>query len=134
MELFHLYDILCAEEFNPNKRTAAIVSSNNFKFLLGEQLRRTILSYGKYRAGLNAKKEVHPTPVKEKSKTVSDKQVYQCSHCLTVYDETLGETERGISADTAFETLAPDFTCSLCEGAKIDFVKVSQETLGLQSV
>jgi rubredoxin len=134
VELFHVYDILCAEEFNPNKRTAAIVSNNNFKFLLGEQLRRTILSYGKHRAGLHAKKEVSPATVKEKLKTAADRQVYQCSHCLTVYDETLGETERGIAAGTYFETLPDGFTCSLCEGPKMDFIKISGEKLGLQPI
>jgi rubredoxin len=134
VELFHVYDILCAEEFNPNKRTAAIVSSNNFKFLLGEQLRRTILSYAKHRAGMHAKKEIIPAPVKEKLKATSDRQVQQCSHCLTVYDETLGEPDRGIAAGTVFENLPTDFTCSLCEGPKIDFIKVPREKLGLQAI
>lgn len=130
VEFFHLYDILCAEEFNPNKRTAAIVSSNNFKFLLGEQLRRTILSYGRHRAGLQAKKEVEPPRVKEKLKNVVERDVHQCNHCLTVYDETLGETERGIKAGTTFDDLPPDFTCSLCEGPKVDFRKISKTALG----
>jgi rubredoxin len=134
LDLFHVYDILCAEEFNPNKRTAAVVSSNNFKFLLGEQLRRTILSYGKHRSGLYAKKESNTVPVKDKSKEISTRQVHQCNHCLTVYDETLGEQDRGIAAGTTFEMLPADFTCSLCEGPKMDLVKVSQEKLGLQPI
>jgi hypothetical protein len=45
MELFHVYDILCAKDYNPNERTDFIYSSNNPKFVLAEQLRRAVLSY-----------------------------------------------------------------------------------------
>jgi rubredoxin len=131
---FHLYDILCAEEFNPNKRTAAIVSSNNFKFLLGEQLRRTILSYLKHRAGLHAQTALKPKLVKQKSNSIIDKQVYQCNHCLTVYDETLGDMESGIAAGTSFDNLPREYKCALCEGPKADFTKISETQLGLQPI
>ena len=42
---FHVYDILCAKDFNPNERTDTIYSRDNPKFVLAEQLRRAILSY-----------------------------------------------------------------------------------------
>ncbi|RTL60277.1 MAG: rubredoxin [Sphingobacteriales bacterium] len=45
LELFHLYDILCAKDYNPNERTAFVFSSDNPKFVLAEQLRRAVLSY-----------------------------------------------------------------------------------------
>ena len=45
MELFHVYDILCAKDYNPNERTDFIYSRNNPKFVLAEQLRRAVLSY-----------------------------------------------------------------------------------------
>jgi hypothetical protein len=45
LELFHVYDILCAKDFNPNERTAFVFSSDNPKFVLAEQLRRAVLSY-----------------------------------------------------------------------------------------
>jgi len=45
LELFHVYDILCAKDYNPNERTDFIYSSNNPKFVLSEQLRRAVLSY-----------------------------------------------------------------------------------------
>jgi len=43
--LFHVYDILCAKDFNPNERTAFAYSIGNPRFLLAEQLRRAVLSY-----------------------------------------------------------------------------------------
>ena len=45
IELFHVYDILCAHDFNPNERTGFVFSSNNPKFLLGEQLRRSVTAF-----------------------------------------------------------------------------------------
>jgi hypothetical protein len=45
LELFHVYDILCAKDYNPNERTDFVYSSGNPKFVLAEQLRRAVLSY-----------------------------------------------------------------------------------------
>ena len=45
LKLFKVYDILCAQDYNPNERTAEIYSSYNPKFVLAEQVRRSILKY-----------------------------------------------------------------------------------------
>lgn len=44
-EFFHLYDILCAKDYNPNERTDFVYSKDNPKLVLAEQLRRAVLSY-----------------------------------------------------------------------------------------
>ena len=44
----HMYDILCAKEYNPNERTDFVYSKDNFKFVLAEQLRRAVLSFYQY--------------------------------------------------------------------------------------
>ena len=134
IELFYLYDILCAKDFNPNERTGFIFSKNNPKFLLGEQLRLTILSFSKHRAGIYAAKDNKPLPEKEKTKNIAEQFVHQCKHCLSVYDEALGEPAAGIAAGTAFELLPGDFSCTLCEASKQDFVKTEKGKLGLQPV
>ncbi|MGB3007941.1 MAG: rubredoxin [Chitinophagaceae bacterium] len=46
---FYLYDILCAKDYNPNERTDFIFSKDNPKFVLAEQLRRSILSFYDFR-------------------------------------------------------------------------------------
>lgn len=45
---FHLYDILCAKDFNPNERTDFAFSKDNPRFLLAEQLRRAVLSFYRF--------------------------------------------------------------------------------------
>ncbi|MEP6844940.1 MAG: rubredoxin [Panacibacter sp.] len=44
----HVYDILCAKDYNPNERTDFVYSRDNPKFVLAEQLRRAVLSYYKH--------------------------------------------------------------------------------------
>ena len=58
--------------------------------------------------------------------------MYQCTNCLTVYDEQLGETDKDIAPETAFEDLPVTYTCALCEAQKSDFKKINTELLGLQ--
>lgn len=55
IKLIKVYDILCAKDFNPNERTEEIFSSDNFKFVLPEQLRRSVLKYYHYRESLYKK-------------------------------------------------------------------------------
>lgn len=52
IRLLKVYDILCAKDFNPNERTEEIFSSGNPKIVLPEQLRRSVLKYYNYRAGI----------------------------------------------------------------------------------
>ena len=63
------------------------------------------------------------------------KQVYyQCCHCLTMYDEFLGEAESGIAAGVSFDALPASYCCPLCESPKTDFVKKEITIIESQSV
>ncbi len=52
----HVYDILCAKDYNPNERTDFAYSKDNPKFVLAEQLRRAVLTFYNYTA---EKKDAH---------------------------------------------------------------------------
>ncbi|MBC7887370.1 MAG: rubredoxin [Ferruginibacter sp.] len=132
---FHVYDILCANNFNPNARTGFIYSKGNPKFLLSEQLRRAILSYYAYQQTLRVdepKKEVAKKEAPAKPLPVD--YLHQCVHCLSVYDEKTGEPENGILAGTVFENLPASFCCVLCEAPKEEFIKVDKSKFGLLHV
>lgn len=128
----HLYSILCAKDFNPNERTGFVFSRFNTKFLLPEQLRRVILAFYNHQA----RTSVYPETKKKEpvSKNEKKEHVYQCKHCLAVYDETLGDTENGIAAGTSFEQLPPGYNCHVCESPKTDFNKIEKSSLGLHPV
>ncbi|MEN9686167.1 MAG: hypothetical protein RLZZ28_1953 [Bacteroidota bacterium] len=125
--LFYVYDILCAHDFNPNERTGFVFSSNNPKFLLAEQLRRAIFSFHTHRYNVYEPLLDKAAPKKEPAeKKAKPEFVYQCKNCLTVYDDKLGEPANAVQAGVLFDELPENFTCSLCESAKEDFVKVDK--------
>ncbi|MES1197762.1 MAG: rubredoxin, partial [Chitinophagaceae bacterium] len=132
--LFHVYDILCAKDFNPNERTGSVFSSSNPKFLLAEQLRRAIFSFYSHHQSNQVKLTEKPATIKELVKTVKPEFIYQCKYCLSVYEEKAGEPENGIKAGTDFEQLSVDYGCPLCESTKDDFIKIEKSALGLQAV
>jgi rubredoxin len=130
----HVYDILCAHDFNPNERTGFVFSSNNPRSLLPEQLRRSVVSFYKYKANLN---QLHEKPVPAKKEVPEKKTVeyvHQCNHCLTVYDEKAGEPDNGVQPGTAFENLPVNYSCPLCEAPKNDFAKTEKSRLTLHVV
>ncbi len=134
LELFHVYDILCAKDFNPNERTGFVFSKGNPKILLPEQLRRAVLSFYAHHAQLREIPEKKPAKKEPLPKPEKIEYVHQCKHCLTVYDETQGEPETGIAAGTAFEQLPKDYHCQVCDAKKEEFTKVVKGKLDLQPV
>ncbi|SDW44000.1 Rubredoxin [Lutibacter oricola] len=47
-----------------------------------------------------------------------EKEVYQCSECLTVYDEDYGDKASNIEPGTLFSDLPDNYCCSVCEASK----------------
>jgi rubredoxin len=131
---FYFYDILCAKDFNPNERTGFVFSRYNTRFLLPEQMRRVVLSFYAHQA----KSFVGPgnkIAVKEPTAKPEKKEyVQQCKHCLSIYDEAIGEPDNGIAAGTSFDKLPEGYNCSLCEAPAEDFVRIERSELGLQPV
>ena len=48
--------------------------------------------------------------------------VYVCQACGFIYDEDLGDQEKGIPAGTKFEDLPDDYKCGWCGAGKDMFV------------
>jgi rubredoxin len=51
---------------------------------------------------------------------------WQCSHCLTLYDERYGDEGQGIVPGTPFANVPPDYECSVCGGSKTDFLALEK--------
>lgn len=126
-ELLHVYDILCAKDFNPNERTGSVFSKGNLKLVLREQLHRAILSFYSHQS-----KQIDAPVVKPKKETPKAKKkeyVHQCRHCLSIYDPLTGEPDNNIAAGTSFDDLPSTYNCSLCEAPKEDFEKIERSAL-----
>jgi len=131
IRLFRVYDILCAKDFNPNERTEEVFSSGNPKAVLPEQLRRSVLKFYHYRAGLHKKSSTIAEKVKQVKEKATEEYIYQCSNCLTVYDAAVGEPGNGIPAGTPFEKLTQQYVCPMCDSGKESFKKIKKTALGL---
>ncbi len=67
--------------------------------------------------------QAEPQPILQDPKPAhAEHPLFQCSHCLTVYDPQLGDPGAGVPTGISFEHLPDDYMCSLCEGHKNDFV------------
>jgi rubredoxin len=130
---FHLYDILIAKDFNPNERTGYVFSSSNFKILLPEQMRRAILTFYTHQSKMAALPVAKKGKKEEKAKQ-AEEYVYQCRHCLSIYDEACGEADNNIKPGTLFNELPQDYTCAMCDAPKGEFVKERKSKLGLQTI
>ena len=56
-------------------------------------------------------------------------KVYQCKHCLSVYDKDFGDEINYVAAGTPFENLKEDYECATCGASKTDFVAIEKQTL-----
>ena len=128
IKLLPVYDILRAKDFNPNERTEEVFSSGNLKAMLPEQLRRVIMKFYVSRKEIKQNKRVSSAPAKEKSKPLVQENLFQCNKCFTIYSESIGEIESGILPHTAFENLPPAYCCTVCEGGKNDFTRITAST------
>lgn len=131
IKLLKVYDILCAKDFNPNERTEEIFSSGNPKAVLPEQLRRSVLKYYKYRAGLVKKETKTDILIRQLKEKKADEFVFQCGNCLSVYDPLIGDPENNIPPGTAFENLTTEYVCPLCDSGKESFKKIKKAALSL---
>ena len=57
------------------------------------------------------------------------KEVYQCSSCLTVYDETYGDAKSHVAVGTPFMDVAEDYVCPVCSAPKSGFEKMKLQIL-----
>ena len=132
ISFFHVYDILCATNFNPNERTGFKTAQNIFKFILPGKLRKTIILFYEHQHNKNEKIKKMITKQPE---VVAEKEfVHQCPHCLTIYDSLSAEPENNIAPGTDFEQLPATYCCSLCEAPKNEFIKKDKSTLLSQAV
>lgn len=109
------FNVLHFQNFDPNTNKyisfAQDVDKVELPGLLMELCKKYFDQLGKPRV----KQTEKPTQKEELN------PVYQCSHCMTIYDEALGEPDRGIKPGTPFNDLHAGYTCPVCEAPKTAF-------------
>ncbi len=116
------YNILYAKDFNPNllefRYYVKRVSKEIIPALLIELSK-------KYYDQL----DTHSFFPKEESqiKEVLSKAVYQCTNCLTIYDENYGDVAADIKKGVPFAKLPESYQCPVCGSPKSSFKVITQE-------
>ena len=117
---------LYAKNFDPNNRNYIVHAQDVDKLELPTIL---IELSKKYFDELgNSVIEIDATTAAKKEK--KELEVHQCQDCLTVYNAAYGDIEQGIEKGTLFQDLPVDYSCSLCEGPKANFMMLNLEKLG----
>lgn len=112
------YNVLHFKNFDPNTQNYKIYAQDVDKIELPGLLMELSKKYFEQLGKMGKKKE---TP--KKSKTETAREVYQCQHCFTVYDEVYGDEKSNVAAGVLFENLSEDYVCPVCEAPKSEFVK-----------
>ncbi|GAA0550104.1 rubredoxin [Chitinophaga japonensis] len=124
------YDILYTPGFNPNTSALLLYRENVPKEQLGPYLAALCKHFYELGSEANALQDFVSSRQALAPVMQAEKSLHQCRHCLSVYDETLGEPELEIAPGTAFAALPAHFCCQLCGAPATDFEEVSESVLG----
>ena len=114
------YTILYAKNFNPNNIVYLIYARGVKK----EMIPTLLIELSKlYFRQLNPEKEF-VEEVKHEIHHAGHVTIYQCSNCLTIYDQQYGDPISNIPVGTSFENLADTYQCHVCDSPKKYFVAV----------
>ncbi|MES2276491.1 MAG: rubredoxin [Bacteroidota bacterium] len=112
------FEVLHTADFNPNSKNYISYKRRIKRADLVPQLIDLCNSY--YRLSENKSKAV-PVLVNEAEELPENALLlYQCKHCLTVYDKTYGDDLNHIPAGTLFTDIAT-YNCPVCEADKDSF-------------
>ncbi|MBN9380030.1 MAG: rubredoxin [Chitinophagaceae bacterium] len=123
------YDILHTPDFNANSKDYILYREGVEK----ENLPVYLVSLCKSFYEQQSRKE--PAALRLSDRAVSDtaiaagvRPVFQCRHCLTVYDEQYGDPAAGEPPGRPFAETSPDYACPVCGSDKADFGPVEKTT------
>jgi len=113
------YDLLYSKDFNPNMNNYRLYAKEVPKSALASLILELSKMY------FDSIKEEKSTSAKVQF--ISDniqKELFQCSHCGTIYDATYGDVSASIPKGTSFNDLPEDYVCSTCGAKKTAYEKI----------
>lgn len=110
------YNLLYAKNFDPNTRDYIVHVQDVDKVELPGLLMELSQLYFEQLG-----KENEETLIPIIKKESFEEEVFQCTECLTIYDEKYGDATQDIEPETAFKDLPDTYECSICEAPKSSF-------------
>jgi len=123
LKLLDRYEIWHTAGFNPHSKEYILFR----KDLEKENIFPYLVSLCKEFYQLQNQQDPIVTPAGNAPAT--EKVLYRCCHCLTLYDQQYGDPESGIKPGTSFEQVSSDYNCPLCGGPKADFSTLEKSTV-----
>ncbi|HAS46472.1 MAG TPA: rubredoxin [Microscillaceae bacterium] len=115
------YNILYSKDFNPNLSEYFYYAKNIHTEIIPPLLMElSRMYYDQLESPENTLDQT--TYSREEQKT---KLIFQCTNCMTIYDEDFGDELAGIAKGIPFAQLPPDYCCSLCGSPKSSFRQVT---------
>jgi len=106
------FNVLYCKNFNPNTKEYIYYAQDVDKMELPGLLMELSKLYFEKLGSEDDEKNL-----KDEKKS-AEKEVYQCSECLTVYDSEYGDSISDINSGTLFEELPANYCCSVCDAPK----------------
>lgn len=123
------YDILYTADYNANSAQLLLYREGVSKEHLGPYIVALCKTFYEQKSEANVLQHY----VREQQSLVTipvvEKQVYQCRHCLTVYDATVGDAEQQVPAGTLFKDLPGGYECFVCAAPLSEFKEVNEAAL-----
>lgn len=120
------FSILYTRGFNPNSSELILFREKVEKEFLGPYLVSLCKQFYEAESSKNDLKSYAAATVPAE-RSPAERDVYQCPHCLTIYDNTVGDPDNGIPAGTGFAGLPDNYCCPLCETGKSEFRHLKKE-------
>ena len=114
----YLYNILYAKDFNPNLLEYLYYTRGVTQEIIPSIL---IELSKKYYEQLDARKS---SPPPEEPARTSEKVVYQCPQCYTIYDPAVGDPLAEVMAETPWSKVPSTYRCSVCDEPKESFAEI----------
>ncbi len=117
-----LFEVSYTRDFNPNSKDFIVFRQN----VKRKHLAANLLDICDYYYNLKIGQHISDLPEKAeapKMDQLATHAVYQCKHCLSLYDEVYGDEEQGIAPGTTFNSISV-YSCPVCDAGKMEFSEV----------
>jgi len=118
-EAQNTYSIFHTEDFDPANSELITFEESITESELAEKLQSLCLTFY---SQLNKKKE-DEAPVKTRLLN-PEIDLFQCTTCFTIYNQTIGDVVAGINPGVPFNLLPDNYCCPVCEGEKESYIKM----------
>lgn len=115
------YDILYTADYNANSAQLLLYREGVSKEHLGPYIVSLCKTFYEHHSEANVLQHYVQEQQSLAHLPVAERQVHQCPHCMTIYDETVGDSEQGIAPGTLFADLPANYCCYVCEAEVTEF-------------